>query len=64
MPVVGEILEDVYASLAMGSRGFTWAPLAAELLASAIAGAASPVERTVVNGMLPRRFLAGNKHDK
>ena len=64
VPVVGKILEDVYVNLAMGSRGFTWAPLAGELLASAIAGASCPVERTVVNGMLPLRFLVGDKYKK
>jgi tRNA 5-methylaminomethyl-2-thiouridine biosynthesis bifunctional protein len=64
MPVVGEIFEDVYASLAMGSRGFTWAPLAGELLASLLSGAPCPVERSIAIGILPRRFLAGDKRKK
>jgi tRNA 5-methylaminomethyl-2-thiouridine biosynthesis bifunctional protein len=59
VPVVGEVFEDVYASLAMGSRGFTWAPLAGELLASLLAGESFPVERSVANGVLPQRLLAG-----
>jgi len=61
VPVVGEIDDGVYASLAMGSRGFTWAPLAGELLASMITGVACPVERTVVNGISPVRFVKGDK---
>jgi len=58
-PAVGAVLQDVYASLAMGSRGFTWAPLAGELLASALSGASCPVERTIANWISPRRLLAG-----
>jgi tRNA 5-methylaminomethyl-2-thiouridine biosynthesis bifunctional protein len=58
-PAVGAVLEDVYASLGMGSRGFTWAPLAGELLASALAGASCPLERSIANWISPRRLLAG-----
>jgi tRNA 5-methylaminomethyl-2-thiouridine biosynthesis bifunctional protein len=42
----------------LGSRGFLWAPLLAELVASDALGELSPVERQVAECLDPGRFLA------
>lgn len=55
-PLIGPFAPGAFALLALGSRGFTWAPLAAELLAAQIAGAPLPVERSVSEGLSPRRL--------
>ncbi len=55
-PVLGQSSPGLHACLALGSRGFTWAPLAAELVASALAGEPLPVERNVAAGLAPQRF--------
>jgi tRNA 5-methylaminomethyl-2-thiouridine biosynthesis bifunctional protein len=55
-PVLGEIAPGLHACLALGSRGFTWAPLAAELVASVVTGDPLPVERSVAAAISPRRF--------
>jgi glycine/D-amino acid oxidase-like deaminating enzyme len=41
--------------LALGSRGFTWSPLASELVAAQITGAPIPIERGVAAGLAPAR---------
>lgn len=46
----------LYALLALGSRGMCWGPLAAELLASQIAGEPLPLERDLVDALDPARF--------
>ncbi len=56
LPVVGEIAPNLYCCIAMGSRGFSWAPLAAEVLASCAAGAPSPLERAVSRCLAALRF--------
>ena len=43
---------------ALGSRGITWAPLAARLLAAQIAGAPWPLEASLVDAIDPARFAA------
>ena len=55
-PLIGAIAPGLYACLALGSRGFTWAPLAAELLASEIAGAPRPLPRSVLDTLSPARL--------
>jgi tRNA 5-methylaminomethyl-2-thiouridine biosynthesis bifunctional protein len=55
-PVLGALAPGLYACLAMGSRGFTWAPLAGELIASMIAGDPWPVERSIAEAISPGRF--------
>jgi tRNA 5-methylaminomethyl-2-thiouridine biosynthesis bifunctional protein len=57
-PVLGEVSPGIYACLAMGSRGFTWAPLAAELIASIVAGEPLPIERSVAAALSPLRFTS------
>ncbi len=42
----------------LGSRGFLWAPLLAELVASEAFGEPSPVETSVADCLDPGRFLA------
>lgn len=56
LPVIGPVDKGLLCCLAMGSRGFSWAPLAADAVASVIAGAPSPVERTVKRGLAATRF--------
>ncbi len=55
-PVLGRLLPGVYGCLALGSRGFTWAPLAAELIASQIAGEAQPIEHSIATALSVQRF--------
>jgi tRNA 5-methylaminomethyl-2-thiouridine biosynthesis bifunctional protein len=55
-PVLGPLSPGLYACLALGSRGFTWAPLAAEIVASALSGAPLPVPRSVARALSPARF--------
>jgi tRNA 5-methylaminomethyl-2-thiouridine biosynthesis bifunctional protein len=50
-PLLGPLAPGVFAMLALGSRGFTWAPLASELVAAQITGAPLPVERQLVLGL-------------
>jgi tRNA 5-methylaminomethyl-2-thiouridine biosynthesis bifunctional protein len=57
-PVLGELAPRLHACLALGSRGFTWAPLAGELVASALAGEPLPIERSVAAAISPRRFAS------
>jgi tRNA 5-methylaminomethyl-2-thiouridine biosynthesis bifunctional protein len=55
-PLVGEVLPGLYACLALGSRGFTWAPLAGELLACLMAEEALPIEGSVAAALSPERL--------
>jgi tRNA 5-methylaminomethyl-2-thiouridine biosynthesis bifunctional protein len=50
-------LPGVYAALAFGSRGLTWAALAAELVASQIEGEPLPLESDLVDALDPARLL-------
>ena len=43
---------------ALGSRGITWAPLAARLLAAQIAGSPWPLEASLCDAVDPARFIA------
>ncbi|MEO8158900.1 MAG: bifunctional tRNA (5-methylaminomethyl-2-thiouridine)(34)-methyltransferase MnmD/FAD-dependent 5-carboxymethylaminomethyl-2-thiouridine(34) oxidoreductase MnmC [Betaproteobacteria bacterium] len=47
----------LFACLGLGSRGMTWAALAAEIVASRIAGEAMPVEAGLLDALDPARFL-------
>ncbi|MBY0508795.1 MAG: bifunctional tRNA (5-methylaminomethyl-2-thiouridine)(34)-methyltransferase MnmD/FAD-dependent 5-carboxymethylaminomethyl-2-thiouridine(34) oxidoreductase MnmC [Rhodospirillaceae bacterium] len=47
----------LYALTGLGSRGLTTAPLAAEVIASQIAGEPWPLERDLVTALHPGRFL-------
>lgn len=56
LPVVGEIEDGLYACLALGSRGMTWAALAAEAVASRVAGDPLPLEASLASALAPARF--------
>jgi tRNA 5-methylaminomethyl-2-thiouridine biosynthesis bifunctional protein len=47
----------LYCSFALGSRGLTLAPLAAELIAAQVEGEPWPVERALADALDPARFL-------
>jgi tRNA 5-methylaminomethyl-2-thiouridine biosynthesis bifunctional protein len=47
----------LHALLGYASRGLTWAPLAAELLAAQLEGEPLPLEKTLVQALDPARFL-------
>ncbi|MFY9329816.1 MAG: bifunctional tRNA (5-methylaminomethyl-2-thiouridine)(34)-methyltransferase MnmD/FAD-dependent 5-carboxymethylaminomethyl-2-thiouridine(34) oxidoreductase MnmC [Georgfuchsia sp.] len=50
-------LPGLYSLLALGSRGLSWAPLAAELLAAQLSNEPLPLERDLVDAIDPGRFL-------
>lgn len=62
-PIRGSRLRDVarlpglYGLLGYGSRGLTWAPFAAELLASMLDGEPLPVENELAAALDPARFI-------
>ncbi len=47
----------LYAALGFASRGLTWAPLAAELLAAQLCGEPLPIERRLADALDPARFM-------
>lgn len=49
--------QGVYGLLGYASRGLTWAPLAAELLAAQLNGEPLPLEADLVAALDPARFL-------
>ncbi len=53
----GRVVPGLWMSIGHGSRGFVTAVLAAELLASEIAGEPLPVDRYVLDALHPARFL-------
>ena len=65
LPVLGGIPlnesahSGLFACLALGSRGMTWAALAAEVVASAISGDPMPVEGDLLAALGPGRFEQG-----
>ena len=54
-------LNGMYMNVAHGSRGFTSAPLCAELLACLICGEALPMQETLAGLLNPNRFLLRQK---
>ena len=56
LPVVGRIADGRYGVLALGSRGLTWAALAAELIASELEGDPCPLEASLAAALAPERF--------
>jgi tRNA 5-methylaminomethyl-2-thiouridine biosynthesis bifunctional protein len=58
LPLLGELPDEpgLFACLALGSRGMTWAALAAEIVASRIDGDPMPVERDLLAGLDVGRF--------
>ena len=59
LPIFGPSAADgVEIATGLGSRGLLWAPLAAELLASRLAGEPLPIGRDHAGAISPRRFLS------
>jgi tRNA 5-methylaminomethyl-2-thiouridine biosynthesis bifunctional protein len=56
LPLAGRIRDDLWCTLALGSRGLIWAPLAAELVASQLEGEPLPLEGKLVDALDPLRF--------
>ncbi len=56
LPVIGAIDSKLLCCLAMGSRGFSWTPLAAETLASLVTGAPLPIGHTISTRLSRSRF--------
>lgn len=69
LPVVGALADPrlpdadssdgLFACLALGSRGMTWAALAAEIVASRVAGEPLPVESGLLDAVDAGRFAKG-----
>jgi tRNA 5-methylaminomethyl-2-thiouridine biosynthesis bifunctional protein len=59
MPVVGQVphMDNVFVLAGLGSKGFSFAPLCAELLASQILGEALPMIDQLVSAIRPDRFI-------
>lgn len=53
----GAFHHNVYALLGLGSRGLTYAPLAAEIIASQMCHEFSPIEQDILRHLHPARFL-------
>jgi tRNA 5-methylaminomethyl-2-thiouridine biosynthesis bifunctional protein len=53
----GRYMPGLFVNTGHGSRGLTSTPLAAQLLASTIAGEALPMDRTLCRALSPARFL-------
>lgn len=51
-------LPGVFVFTALGSRGITWCPLSAHVLASAIAGAPAPLEASLLDAIDAGRFVS------
>ncbi|KNZ31500.1 MAG: hypothetical protein AD742_15950 [Methylibium sp. NZG] len=50
-------LPGLFVFTALGSRGITWAPLGAQVLASSITGAPQPLEADLLDALDPARFI-------
>jgi tRNA 5-methylaminomethyl-2-thiouridine biosynthesis bifunctional protein len=53
----GAYLPNLYVNCGMGSRGLSYAPLTAELLAAEIAGDTPALSKELCQAMYPVRFL-------
>jgi tRNA 5-methylaminomethyl-2-thiouridine biosynthesis bifunctional protein len=56
LPVVGQVLPGLWLCTAMASRGLTFAPLCAELLAALCDGEALPLNPRLVKALSPQRY--------
>jgi tRNA 5-methylaminomethyl-2-thiouridine biosynthesis bifunctional protein len=54
-PLVGEVASGLWVSTAMGSRGLTFAPLCAELIAARLHGEPLPVEAKLAQALAVSR---------
>ena len=51
-------IEGLHACTAFGSRGITWAALAAQVVAASISGAPAPIEASLLDNVDARRFVS------
>jgi len=59
LPIAGATaVEGVHTLTGLGSRGLLWAPLGAELVASALEDEPLPLPRDLAGAVSPRRFLS------
>ena len=56
LPFIGAVDDGLYVATGFGSRGLLSAPLAAEIIASAIAGEPPPVTAALLRALNPLRF--------
>ncbi|MEQ9199271.1 MAG: FAD-dependent oxidoreductase, partial [Rhodospirillales bacterium] len=56
LPFVGGMGKGRFIMTGLGSRGFTYAPLLADMLAAAITGTPVPVRRDIADAIAPNRF--------
>lgn len=63
LPLLGAVpgQTGLHVCLGLGSRGMTWSALAAEMVASAIAGEPMPLERDLLRALDAGRFGAGTE---
>lgn len=57
LPTRGSCLPNLYVNCGMGSRGLSYAPLTAEILATQIAGESPPIDDELLKAMHPARFV-------
>jgi tRNA 5-methylaminomethyl-2-thiouridine biosynthesis bifunctional protein len=60
IPKAGNYYSGLYINCGYGSRGLSYAPLAAELLAAQITGEAAPIEQELATRLNPARFIIRN----
>lgn len=58
LPLVGQVSESVWSLAAMGSKGFAYAPICAEVIAAQMLGEVAPLPETLVAKLNPLRFKA------
>ncbi len=59
LPIFGATqIPGIWTATGLGSRGFLWAPIGAELIASRLEGEPSPLPRDLGGAISPRRFLS------
>jgi tRNA 5-methylaminomethyl-2-thiouridine biosynthesis bifunctional protein len=61
LPLAGKVAQNLYCSLAFGSRGIIWSALAAEIIAAQLEGEPLPLEAKLAEAVDPLRFLARAK---
>jgi tRNA 5-methylaminomethyl-2-thiouridine biosynthesis bifunctional protein len=60
IPRTGNYCPGLYINCGYGSRGLSYAPLAAELLAAQITGEELPIEQELASALNPARFIIRN----
>jgi tRNA 5-methylaminomethyl-2-thiouridine biosynthesis bifunctional protein len=56
MPVAGAMDNNVFVIGGLASRGLSFAPLLAEIVACEISGLSSPVSKKILTSLSPNRF--------